>query len=256
MQPQAQQSSILSTPKACPVLAATSTLADSMSKPSQRQLVVTAAIAATVLALGGIIILYFFRERIPPIAELRTELQLLLESIPAPLYFIAFVILPAFGVPLSLFYLTALAVLGTGNTFLGLSLGLLAVALNMAFTNYIARGFLHPVIERMIRHRHLSIPKIKPDNEWKLVTALRVSPLPFAFQNYLLALGHSRWRYYLGLSMIVQGSIGVTVMLLGESILKGEVGYILLAIFAFLMLNLVIDHFRKRLRKDQTTTDG
>jgi uncharacterized membrane protein YdjX (TVP38/TMEM64 family) len=227
-----------------------------MSKPSHRQLVVAAVVAAVAVAFVAVVILYLFRDQIPPIGELRTELQLFLASIPAPLYFIAFVILPAFGVPLSLFYLTALAVLGSENIFVGLAIGLLAVALNMIFTNLITRGFLHPVIEWVIRHRHLSIPKIKPENEWKLVTALRVSPIPFALQNYLLALGHCRWRYYLGLSIIVQGSIGITIMMVGESILKGGLGYILLAIFAFLMLNLIIDHFRKRLGKDRATADG
>lgn len=227
-----------------------------MSKPSQRQLFLTASIAVVVLAVVGLFVLYHFRESIHPVGEIRAQLIAILESVPAPLYFIAFVILPAFGVPLSLFYLTALTVLGSQNMFVGLALGLLAVALNISFTNIIARSFLHPFIERIIRHRNLSIPKINPDNEWKLVTALRVSPVPFAIQNYLLALGHSRWRFYLGLSIIIQGCIGITIMLVGESILKGGIGYILLAIFAFLALNLIVDHFRKRLGKGRSNPDG
>lgn len=246
----------MSAPKACPVPTVNSTVAANMSKLSHRQLVTAAIIALVMLAVVGSALLYLFRDSIPPVNEIRAQMLLILESIPAPLYFIAFVILPALGVPLSLFYLTALAVLGSGNIFVGLALGILAVALNMTLTNLIARSFLHPVIERIIRHRHLSIPKIKPHNEWKLVTALRVSPIPFAIQNYLLSLGHSRWRYYLGLSIIIQGAIGTTIMLVGESILKGGLGFILLAVFAFLMLNLIVDYFRKRLGRDRATADG
>ncbi|MGC9451082.1 MAG: hypothetical protein ACP5I4_06495, partial [Oceanipulchritudo sp.] len=128
-----------------------------------------------------------------------------------------------------------------------IALGWTAVALNMALTNVLTRGILHPVIEWVIRHRHLSIPKLKPHNEWKIVMAVRLSPVPFALQNYVLALGHARWRTYLWLSMLIQGSIGLAMMLVGESILTGGLGYILIALCAFLVLHLIFDYLRKRL---------
>lgn len=256
MQHQATTPTLLSTPKACAAPTSNPSLAKNMSERSNRSLVMTAIIAMGIITVAGGALLVQYRENIPPLEDLRAQLIAILESVPAPLYFMAFAIMPAFGVPLSLFYLTALTVMGSGNIFVGLALGILAVALNIAITNLVSRSFLHPVIERIIRKRNLSIPKIKPENEWKLVAALRVSPIPFAIQNYLLSLGHSRWRYYLGLSIVIQGAIGVTIMLVGESILKGGLGYVLLAVFAFLALNLAVDYFRKRLGKDREGTDG
>lgn len=136
--------------------------------------------------------------------------------------------------------------MGGVHPVIGILCAWIAVSLNMILTNLLARSVLHPAIEWVIRHRHLSIPKIQPANEWKVVLATRLSPVPFALQNYLLALGHARWRNYLGLSMLVQGAIGLGMMLVGESILSGGLGYILLALFAFLLLNLLADYLRKR----------
>ena len=50
--------------------------------------------------------------------------------------------------------------------------------------------------------------------------------------------------------MLIQGSIGLAVMLVGESILQGKLAYVLLALFAFLLLNLLFDYIRKRLNRE------
>jgi uncharacterized membrane protein YdjX (TVP38/TMEM64 family) len=221
-----------------------------MQQLSKRQVIIMSALLLVILLAGLGYAVWEFRESIPPIDEMRVRLLEFLEMIPAPLYFLAFVILPAVGIPLTIFYLTAIPIMGTVHPAIAILLGWTAVGLNMALTNILARGILHPVIESVIRHRHLSIPKLKPENEWKIVLATRLSPLPFVLQNYLLALGHARWRSYLWLSLLIQGAIGLAVMLLGESVLKGGFGYILLALFAFLILNLVLDNVRKRLSGD------
>jgi uncharacterized membrane protein YdjX (TVP38/TMEM64 family) len=206
-----------------------------------------AAIVLLLLIGGGAFI--FWRDAFPPppsLDELRSIVDSVLTSIPKPVYFIAFILLPAFGMPLTAFYLTAIPVLGGGNSFLGVVLALIAVMGHMVFCRWLALGILHPVIERLIRQRKLKIPRIQPDNEVRLVLATRLSPLPLALQNYLLALGHARWRSYLWLSLPVQGGIGVAIMFLGESALKGQLGLVVLALFLFVLLNLVIAHLRKR----------
>lgn len=188
-----------------------------------------------------------YSHHLPAPAEVRPWINQTLQTVPVPLYFAAFAILPACGVPLTFFYLTAIAVLGGGNPVIGVSLGILAVALNMILTRLVSRGVLHPVIERMIRSRNLSIPRLQPQNEVKIVLALRLSPIPFALQNYVLALGHAGWKTYLGISLVIQGAIGTAVMLVGESVLTGGLGYILLALSAFIALHLILDRIRRRL---------
>lgn len=210
------------------------------------------------ILVSAALALYLFRDQIfplPPVDELRDLAYAFLDRIPAPLYFLALAILPAFGAPLTLFYLTALPVLGSTNTVAGVLLVWLALAVNMILTHAVGRGIFHPAIEWVIRHRHLKIPKIRPDNEWKIVLAVRISPLPFVLQNYLLALGHARWRFYLWMSLPIQGAISLAVMLLGESILRGGLGYVLLTLCLVLILNIALQSLRKRLTSETDATD-
>jgi uncharacterized membrane protein YdjX (TVP38/TMEM64 family) len=219
----------------------------------QRTLLLAAlATAVLALALAGWA-LYHWRETLfplPPPGELRAAAHALLEGIPAPLYFVALVVLPAVGAPMSLFYLTALPALGTGHTVTGVLLVWLAVALNMVLCKLLTHGVFLPAIEWVIRHRNLSIPKIRRESEWKVVLATRLSPLPWTLQNYLLALGHARWRTYLWLSLPIQATIGLGMMLVGESLLTGGLGYVLLAACLLIVLNLVLHALRKRLSRE------
>jgi uncharacterized membrane protein YdjX (TVP38/TMEM64 family) len=219
----------------------------------QRNLLLAAlAAAVVVLGLAGWA-LYHWREALvalPPPGELREAAHGALQSIPAPLYFLALVVLPAFGAPMSLFYLTALPALGTGHTVTGVLLVWLAVALNMVLCKLLTHGVFLPAIEWVIRHRHLSIPKIRRESEWKVVLATRLSPLPWTLQNYLLALGHARWRTYLWLSLPVQAAIGLGFMLVGESLLTGGLGYVLLAACLLIVLNIVLHALRKRFSRE------
>jgi hypothetical protein len=217
-----------------------------MQKSSHRKIAIISAIGLVTLAIVAGWLVFKYRAELPPPDQLRSQAEAFLNTVPPLLYFVAFALLPAVGFPLTLFYLTAIPVMGGVHPVIGILCAWIAVSLNMILTNLLARSVLHPAIEWVIRHRHLSIPKIQPANEWKVVLATRLSPVPFALQNYLLALGHARWRNYLGLSMLVQGAIGLGMMLVGESILSGGLGYILLALFAFLLLNLLADYLRKR----------
>lgn len=225
-----------------------------MEKLTRRHILIAASMACAALVVAIALCAYIYWDQFPPVGEMRSRVVGILQSIPPILYFLAFAILPALGVPLSIFYLTAISVLGVSHPAVGILLGWIAVALNMALSNVLARSVLHPAIEWIIRHRNMTIPKIREENEWKIVLAVRLSPAPFFIQNYLLALGHARWRTYLGLSMLVQGSIGMAVMLVGESILRGRLGYVLLALFVFLILNLLFDYIRKRLNREPSTT--
>ena len=226
-----------------------------MPLPPQQRRILLAGLALCALAVTLVLAGYAYREALPDPEQVRGGIQSLLQTVPVPVYFAAFCVLPAAGFPLTLFYLTAIPVMGGAHPFIGIGLAWLAVAINMALTKLLARGVLLPLIEWVIRHRHLAVPRIRAENEWKVVLATRLSPVPFALQNYVLALGHARWRYYLGLSILIQGSIGLAVMLVGESILTGGLGYVLLALFVFLLLHLLFDHLRNRLTKDRAPSN-
>lgn len=204
-------------------------------------------------AVSAATVLWHYRDHfptLPPLAELRSLLQNWLASIPAPLYFLALAVLPAVGAPMTLFYLTALPVLGAHHPAIGVALVWLALALNMIFCRLLTHRLFYPAIQWILRQRHLSIPSIQPANEWKLTLAVRLSPLPFSIQNYLLALGHARWFAYLWLSLPIQAAIALAVMLLGQSVLTGGLSTILLAVCGLFFLNLLLHFLRQYLRRD------
>ena len=226
-----------------------------MSKPSHRQLLIGATLTVVALMVAAGLIVWLYRDQLPPVDEVRGMAIQFLEAIPAWAYFLAFIILPALGVPLTLFYLTALPVLGSTHPAIGVVLAWTAVALNMILAHFLARGILHPAIEWILRRRHLEIPRIQPQNEWRIVLTVRLSPVPYCLQNFILSLGRARWRSYLGLSILIQGSIGLGVMIVGESIFSGGLTYALLALFALFALHLLFEYIRKRLTRDNTQSD-
>jgi uncharacterized membrane protein YdjX (TVP38/TMEM64 family) len=219
----------------------------------RRTLLIIGTAIAVLTGLAALIIYQKFGDQITfaDLETLRSYVYTFLGTIPPLGYFLALVILPAAGVPLTLFYLTALPVLGSQSTLLGLLLVWMALAMNMALAHFLSRGLFYPLISWAIRHRGLSIPKIQPVNEWQLVLAVRLSPIPFALQNYLLALGHARWRTYLFASLPIQAGIGTAVMLLGESILSGGLGFVLVALSALLVMQLVAKKLRARITEPQ-----
>jgi uncharacterized membrane protein YdjX (TVP38/TMEM64 family) len=167
-----------------------------------------------------------------------------LNTVPVPLYLLAFAVLPALGFPLTFFYLTVGAVMG------GLWLGVLVawgcIATNVALAYGMTRGLAHPLIERLVRRREIVIPRVTPGNRLRITLLLRLSPLPFGLQNFVLALGRVPFPLYMVVSVAVQSLIGTGVIVFGDSILRGRFGLALMALFAILLLSLVVSGWRRR----------
>jgi len=167
-----------------------------------------------------------------------------LQSIPLPVYILAFAMLPSVGFPLSLFYLTVGAV--CGHLGWGLALAWSCLASNMALAYWLARGVAHPLIERFIAVRGIRIPKITPRNQRKVTVLVRLSPLPFALQNFTLALGHVAFPLYMVWSFVVKAAIGTGVIVFGQSLLQGRFKMAFAGIFAVVGVMLLFSWWRRR----------
>jgi hypothetical protein len=160
---------------------------------------------------------------------LRDSLLLWLEHLPAAWYWLAFALLPVAGFPISLFYLTALPALNAGHDVFGIGLAWLAIASNIVFSHLLARGGLRPIIDRLLRGRGYQVPQFPAQRQVIAVLAVRVSPLPFPIQNYLLPLAGVPLARNLPVSILIQGVIGTAVMLMGDGFLRGSYGRVLFA---------------------------
>lgn len=216
----------------------------------KRRHVVAAGIAGALIAVAAVVVLlllYSHRDSFPDIASLRESALHMLQDIPRPLYFAAFVLMPAMGFPLSFFYLTVIPVMAGSHPAIAVTLAWLAVLANMALSRWLVVGWLRPSIERFMARHNRTVPEWNRRNEWQVVLAVRLSPMPFPVQNYLLALGHARWLTYLWLSWPLQAAIGLAVMLVGQSILQGGLGYAMFAVAVFLFINIVLQRLRSNL---------
>ncbi len=175
---------------------------------------------------------------------LRVEVVYWLQTVPLPVYLLVFALGPVVGMPLTIFYLTVGATVG--NLPLALLLAWICINANMLISYGVTRSFLHPVIERLIRHKGFSVPQISQTNEWKWIVGMRASPVPWVFQNYLLSLGGVRLWPYLWMSFLIQGTVGSGMIMVGESLFAGRARFAFIGIFVIILASCGFSILRRR----------
>jgi hypothetical protein len=171
--------------------------------------------------------------------DARTQFAAWLQQIPRWLFVLTFIILPAFGVPLSMFYLSV------GGTFGGLApalvVAVLCMAANMALSYAMASVFVGP-IRRLVLRQGYRVPELHGNAQWKVVMAVRASPLPWLMQSWLLTLGGARFSTYMLVGVPVQALVAAALVVIGDSLLSGRAGWLavglLAAVFVFGALRL------------------
>ena len=191
---------------------------------------------------------------LPSLEEVKAwigALQAFLVRVPLPVYWLAFAFLPAFGVPLTLFYLTALPIMGVHGVGWGLLGAYTALGSNMAMAYALGRYGLRPWVEPLLHQRGWAIPQTTPAQQTKVILLTRLSPVPFAMQNFALSIaGFQFWRYLI-LSLLGQGLVGLGIMLLGEAFLAGGFQYAFPAVFLILLVWFGLPLLRQRLRRGE-----
>jgi len=201
---------------------------------------------------GAIALIVLWTQTDDPVAYLKSlpgMIQAFLQSVPAPIYWLAFAVLPVFGVPLTVFYLTALPILGVNGLGWGLLGAYSALLTNMALAYALGRYLLRPWLEPLLQARGWAIPQTSPGQQTKVIVVTRLSPVPYVFQNYALSVAGFGFGRYLGWSILTQGLIGLGMMLLGEAFLAGGFKYALPAVFLIVVAWVGLPWLRQRLGK-------
>ena len=170
-------------------------------------------------------------------------LQAYLRKTHPAVFFSLLAVLPAFGVPVSPFYLVS-AVYGIGFSLTCIAA---AIAANLVLIYWLGVGVFHPVIKRLIRRTRYSIPKVHPSNYSKITLLVRITPgLPYFIQGYLLAIGGIPFGIYFVISWVVQLCAAAAFIILGESAFQGKSGMAVLGICLILVLMLATKIIRDR----------
>lgn len=169
-------------------------------------------------------------------------------------FFTGMAVLPAVGVPLSAFSLTAGPVFGEQ---LGMGLVItyatLSITINMALTYLLARRALRPLLEYLFVRLGYRLPQVGTGDETDLIILLRVTPgVPFPVQNYLLGLSGVAPIRYLVISVLITGPLNVVFILFGDALLQGKGKLALISLGLILALMAVTQLIRKHYGKKRT----
>lgn len=210
-------------------------------------------------ALAGLAILYVVLVQTGALEALRQlPVRAWVEQIaamgPGP-FLLALAVLPAFGAPVSVFYLVAGAVFAAHG---GLGMALIgcfaAISVNVALTYAMGRWLMHPVIERLVRRFGWKVPKVQHEDRWVVALLLRITPgPPFFVQSYLLALGRVPFGVYMVVSVAVAFPLSAPVIYFGDSLAAGSSGKLVFGVLFIIAVALIIRLVRKRVAQRHPT---
>jgi uncharacterized membrane protein YdjX (TVP38/TMEM64 family) len=163
-------------------------------------------------------------------------------------FFSAAAILPAFSAPLSAFSLTAGEAFGRQMTMPGVIAAMMAaMAFNMAFTYWLARYALHPLLSRVTEHYGYTIPRVTRENAVAIALVLRLTPgPPFFMQSYILGLAHMPFRLYMVVSFLSSIPMTVALVILGKGVFNGNLPLVLTGAGVIVAASAGVHWMRKR----------
>lgn len=164
-----------------------------------------------------------------------------LKTHPAILFW-ALVLLPALPIPTSALLLTAGFVWGD-RPVMAVSLCLLAMAMNVSWTYWLASRPARGWVEKLMAAGSLQIPEVPRGNHLKLILIMRLTPgIPFFVQNYVLGFLRPPFVLYLWVSMLCSGVIGTGVVLSGAGLGGGNLQWAILGI-SLIVVGGIVTHF-------------
>lgn len=184
--------------------------------------------------------------------DLRSHLQRAVEFFrdagPAP-FFVAMALLPAAGFPLSMFTVAvALVFVPTLGLGIVLACTLLAVAVNVALSYWIAARALRPLVARIVRRFGYNLPEIQPHAAWPIILLVRIVPgPPFFVQSYLLGLARVPFGTYLAISTSIPALYLVGTIVLTDALARHDRWTMAAAVALFVVAGGVLHQARRRL---------
>ena len=224
----------------------------SIAKRLARDTRVRALVAtATVLGVAGIVVAWKMGLDLAKLKQLWVDGEAFLKANPWSL-FVAIVFLT--GLPFPISALLVLAGLVWGATWWACLLALLALALNMTWTYWVAAYPARGVIEKVLANTSLRIPDLPKQDHVRLILMLRLTPgLPLFIHNYILGFLRTPFRLYLPLSLALSGPIAIGILLTGGALMEGKAGLAIAGLGIVVIAVLGTRMLRARLARKKIT---
>jgi uncharacterized membrane protein YdjX (TVP38/TMEM64 family) len=196
---------------------------------SPKPLVSPTAIVIALLGLAAAVGLGFWAYQVEH-AEIAAILQgtaAWMRRMPWPVFYLAVAILPFAFFPVSLLYISAGAVHGVVPSLSGI---LVAMAINISLSYWLAAGPMHGWISRWFARRGRTLPALPAGEHIWAVLVVRFTPaFPLIVQNYLLGLARVPFWKYFWVSLVAELVFALGYILAGEALTQNHPGYVLAA---------------------------
>lgn len=196
---------------------------------SPKPLISPAAVAIALLVAVAALGLGFWAYQVNHAAVLGffRETATWMRQMPWPVFYLTVAILPFAFFPVGLLYLSAGAVHGVWISLAGI---MVAMAVNITLSYWLAAGPLHGWISQWFARRGRAVPVLPADEQVWAVLAVRFTPaFPLIVQNYLLGLARVPFRTYFWTSLAAEAVIALGYILAGDALTEDHPGYVLAA---------------------------
>jgi uncharacterized membrane protein YdjX (TVP38/TMEM64 family) len=207
------------------------------------------------LAVGGVVVIVaaVLLLRGVKIEEVRAYVDRFVEIIrdAGPVvFFLAMAILPALGVPLSLFALAAGDAFASRMTMPGVIVtALAAMAANLAVAYWLARYALRPPLSRLVAHYGYNVPRVTSSNALGVTVIVRFTGAPFFLQNCVLGLAEVPFGLYLLVSALATGPFVVAFIVLGKAVREGGFAKIATGVAVLVVAIVLVQVLRRKFTK-------
>lgn len=152
------------------------------------------------------------------------------------LLFFAIALLPGFAFPASPLLIAAGVAWGGG--FKACSLAILAMAINMSWSYFVATGIGKPLLLRLFGKRLQKWKAPQGSNLYLITAALRLTPgIPFFLQNYALGIMVIPFRPYILISLPLNAIYVIGFVVSGGALLSGNLTQALASIGLILLIS-------------------
>ncbi len=208
----------------------------------KKQMLIKLAVLGVIIGVIGVMVLRGMDGR----ALITQGLDMLREAGPWT-FFIMMVLLPAIGVPMSVFTLTAAPAFADNLGLLTVVLlGVSAIVANLALTYWLSAKALRPLFVWLLQRLGFRMPTAASRDTTDLIILARVTPgLPFFAQSYLLGLAGVPFGKYMIVSCLISVPMNIAFIIFGDALLQGK-GKMVLLIFSGIVALTALTHLIRR----------
>jgi uncharacterized membrane protein YdjX (TVP38/TMEM64 family) len=215
--------------------------------PQKKKLpVLKLVIVAIVLAVAGLLVL---REvGMDRMIGWLDEFVRFIRDLGPAAFFAAMTILPACGIPMLAFTIPAgeafAPVIGMPAV---IAAALVAIALNLAISYWVARYALRPLLTRLLTRYGYTVPTVTRENALSVLLVVRLTPgPPYALQCFLLGIAEAPFRLYMIVSWLAILPYAIAAIILGQGLRDGNFKAILAGIGVVVVATIGLQWMRKK----------